>query len=185
MISTHRGCGLEVMCVLNLFPLTVVSGHSVCTIWNRPNYPPIWQCTFMKTSLRNARFFMEMFFDATTAPCSLWYGLGLWNFWTRLFPGPMMSLLDLSTEFNPFWCYLFIALLKEVLTSLVAHNRSFLSLPGSVLAPGMSQDQAVLKPKRILSGKLFTQGLIYDLWDLRHKSLEDRGLLKKKKQNKC
>lgn len=96
-----------------------------------------------------------------------------------------MSLLDLSTEFNLSDVDLFIALLKEVLTSLVVHNRSFLPLPGSVLAPGMSQDQAVLKPKRILSGKLFTQGLIYDLWDLRHKSLENRGLLKEKKQNKC
>ena len=74
---------------------------------------------------------------------------------------------------------------EEVLTSLVVHNRSFLPLPGSVLAPGMSQDQAVPKPKRILSGKLFTQGLIYDLWDLRHKSLGDRRLFKKNKQNEC
>ena len=31
VISMPRGCGLEVTCVLNLFPLTIVSGRRVCT----------------------------------------------------------------------------------------------------------------------------------------------------------
>ena len=154
------------------------------TSWNKPNYLPIRQWAFIKTSLRNANFFMGIFLRATSALCSLLY---VWacEVWTCLFSGPMMIHLDLSTEFKFSHVHLFIAFSRRAVFCLfvclfvfacfdflVAHNRSFLPQSCWVQSSRMSQDQAVLKPERINFGKLVIQRMIQDLFGTKtYKSL--------------
>ena len=116
MISIPRGCSLEVIWILKPWQLTMVI-VPMLTSWNKPNYLPIRQWAFIKTSLRNANFFMGIFLRATSALCSLLY---VWacEAWTCLFSGPMMIHLDLSTEFKFSHVHLFIAFSRRAVFCL-------------------------------------------------------------------